>query len=271
MWIESHQSLLRHRKTNAAVRLLGCDRFKLIGHLHALWWWALDNAPSGQVLSAYDVTEGAEWSGDPEHFAQALTTAGFLDPVPDGYQIHEWDQFIGRIEDGAERYRAANRERQRRWRERHRPPPPTPHNVTNNVSNGPTIQDNTKQDQDPPTVDRAANVTPPATTDELRTLHVLKNVRGYPFEYSADLEHIRELAVDFPNVDISSTLKDWAAAKTTDPLKANQKPRAQHRNWCRKRLEWSSNGRSHAATGRATRDNVADRDHRKASWSRESH
>lgn len=44
-WIESHQTLSRHRKTLRAAALLHVDRHKMIGHLHELWWWALDNVP----------------------------------------------------------------------------------------------------------------------------------------------------------------------------------------------------------------------------------
>lgn len=100
MWIESHQSLLRHRKTNQAVRLLGCDRFKLIGHLHALWWWALDNAPSGQALADYEIVDGAEWDGNPKHFVESLSAAGFIESLPDGdYLIHDWHTYAGKLID----------------------------------------------------------------------------------------------------------------------------------------------------------------------------
>lgn len=262
MWIESHQSLLRHRKTNQAVRLLGCDRFKLIGHLHALWWWAMDNAPSGQPLADYEIVDGAEWDGNPEHFVNGLARAGFIDALPDGdYLIHDWHDFTGRLVELKERTRQANRDRQRRWRERNTPPP-APDNalVTRDVTpnNGLTVPNPTQPDltRDPPTVDSAANAATAATKTELMTLHVIHGVKGYPFEYETDLAHIRALAVDFPDVDVLGTLKDWAAAKTTDPIKAKGRPRAEHRNWCRKRAEWSANGTAkngtYATGGRAT-------------------
>ena len=55
-WIESHQSLSRHRKTLAVVAELKVDRHKLIGHLHELWWWALDNATAEGALGQIQLT-----------------------------------------------------------------------------------------------------------------------------------------------------------------------------------------------------------------------
>lgn len=146
MWIESHQSLLRHRKTNQAVRLLGCDRFKLVGHLHALWWWAIDNAPNGEVMAETDVIDGAEWDGNPEHFVSSLRQSGFLDAVPDGYIIHDWLDFTGRLIETRERYRTANRVRQQRYRERRNAL--LTRDVTPN--NGPTVPNLTVPNQDNP-------------------------------------------------------------------------------------------------------------------------
>ena len=49
-YIETHQSLLTHRKTLRLGRLLGMDRFCVCGRLMALWCWALDNAPDAGVV-----------------------------------------------------------------------------------------------------------------------------------------------------------------------------------------------------------------------------
>src|SRR5690606_32242764 len=93
-WIESHQSLLKHRKLFGALRILTrdqrstagrpavgtpVDRFKLIGHLHALWWWGLDNADiDGNLgdVDAYQIAAAAEWDGDPKLFLEALLDCG---------------------------------------------------------------------------------------------------------------------------------------------------------------------------------------------------
>src|SRR6478609_2825650 len=112
-FIESHQELARHPKTRKAARLLECSVPTVIGHLHLLWWWALDYAQDGD-LAAYepaDVAEGALWDGDPARFVDALTTAGFLDPVDGQLCIHDWHDYAGRLVElrrkDAERKRAA--------------------------------------------------------------------------------------------------------------------------------------------------------------------
>jgi hypothetical protein len=98
-WIESHQSLSRHRKTLRAAALLKCDRHKLIGHLHELWWWGLDNVTSdgalGETLDG-EIAGGAEWDGDAAAFVAALTEAGFIDATPEGRFVHDWYEFAGR-------------------------------------------------------------------------------------------------------------------------------------------------------------------------------
>jgi hypothetical protein len=119
-WIESHQSLARHRKTLALVALLKVDRHKLIGHLQELWWWGLDNADSsglvGQVASE-SLAQAAGWRVyDAEHFVQALVTVGFVDVVEDGYVLHDWYEYAGKLNDQREK----NRERMRSARAAHK-------------------------------------------------------------------------------------------------------------------------------------------------------
>lgn len=113
-WIESHQSLLTHRKTARLARQLGVSKITAIGHLHALWWWAVDNTAAGDLssLEAADIADGACWEGDAAAFVEALTYAGFVDADADGLRLHNWDQYTGRL---VER-REANAERMRRAR-----------------------------------------------------------------------------------------------------------------------------------------------------------
>lgn len=114
-WIESHQSLLRHKKTNRLVALLDVDRFKLIGHLHALWWWALDNVPAdGDLgdLSNAEIALAAEWPGPADDWVTALEESGFIDTTPDGRFLHDWYDYAGRLIEDRSRKRRANSERQ---------------------------------------------------------------------------------------------------------------------------------------------------------------
>lgn len=121
-WIMSHQSLLSHRKTLRAAAALRVRRPQLIGHLHILWWWCLDNATAAGDLG--DTTDAelelaAEWDGDPGAFVSAITLAGFLETSPDGRRLHDWGDYSGRL--AARRVASAegNRRRQREYRDRH--------------------------------------------------------------------------------------------------------------------------------------------------------
>lgn len=106
MWIESHQSLRQHPKTLKAARALGCSRVTLIGHLHCLWWWALDYAQDGVLtpFSALDIASAAEWTGDPETFLWALIEEskvgekpGFLEYAGSALLIHDWFEYAGKL------------------------------------------------------------------------------------------------------------------------------------------------------------------------------
>ena len=112
-WIESHQSMSRHRKTNRAVALLKVDRHKFIGHMHELWWWGLDNvAMDGWLngLSDDEIAFAAQWDGDPSVFVRSITEAGFVDVDESGERwLHKWYTYAGkylkRRADNAERMR----------------------------------------------------------------------------------------------------------------------------------------------------------------------
>ena len=100
-WIESHQSLLTHRKTLRATALLRIERHKLIGHLHALWWWGLDNATDngnlGKVLDE-EIAEAAGWPAKrAEQFVSVLVEAGFLDRDGSKLGLHDWWEYAGKL------------------------------------------------------------------------------------------------------------------------------------------------------------------------------
>lgn len=125
-WIESHQTLGGHLKLHRLARALNVHRAQAIGHLHYLWWWALDGAPDGDLsaLTPAEVAEMAEWPGKPELFLTALRECGWLDP--DG-RIHDWHDYAGKLTG----LREANRNRQRRRR------------ATSRTGTGPVTRDNT--------------------------------------------------------------------------------------------------------------------------------
>lgn len=113
-WVESHQELRSHPKTARLRRRLGIGLPQAIGHLHLLWWWALDYAEHGD-LSGHDpdvIADAGGWEDEPGVFLRALIAAGFVD---ENLRIHDWDDYAGRLIDrreaNARRMREARRAR----------------------------------------------------------------------------------------------------------------------------------------------------------------
>lgn len=102
-WIESHQDLRTNPKAKRLARLLDVPLAQAIGHLHMLWWWAIDHADrDGEVtrFDAYDIADAAGWHGDEEAFLQALIDCGpggkhgFLERADDGStRLHDWPEY----------------------------------------------------------------------------------------------------------------------------------------------------------------------------------
>jgi hypothetical protein len=122
-WIPSQAGLRGNPKTRRAARALGIPVPHLVGHLHCLWWWALEYAPDGDVedFEHEDLADAAGWEGDAEAFVAALFDAGakgragFLAQENGRLVIHDWEdnqgsQYRGRI-------LAAQRKRAQRERE----------------------------------------------------------------------------------------------------------------------------------------------------------
>ena len=79
-----------------------------------------------------------------------------------------------------------------------------------------------------------------ATPLEQSILDELASVKGYPYDESKDLPHIRKLHADFPLIDLLREVKAWATYKVDKPLEANSSPRSQFRTWCSKAKPASS-------------------------------
>lgn len=80
---------------------------------------------------------------------------------------------------------------------------------------------------------------PNLSLDEITGLATLKAVANYPFNYNADLQHLRGLFIEFPDIDVLGEIARWAHRKQyDDPLKPGSKPRSQIRNWMLKAREF---------------------------------
>lgn len=104
-FIQVQQSLVSHRKTLRLARLLGLDRYAVVGRLVALWAWCLENAVDGRLakdgddIDAEILADVMGWDGKPAELVDSLITAGFLDvdsstqdkPV---LSIHDWRDWL---------------------------------------------------------------------------------------------------------------------------------------------------------------------------------
>jgi len=107
-WIESHQTLARHPKVIRLANILRVHKAQAIGHLHLLWWWTLDYAPTGDVsvFASCELCAAAEWTGDAEKFKSALVESGWIDSDE---KIHDWQDYAGKLVE----QREADRRRKR--------------------------------------------------------------------------------------------------------------------------------------------------------------
>ncbi|WP_181469954.1 DnaD domain-containing protein [Paenibacillus sp. MDMC362] len=115
-WIESHQALAGHPKTRRCARKLDVSIPTMVGHLHMLWWWAMDYAPDGELTKFEhdDIADAMQFDGDPDLLVRVLIDAKFIDQINDELQIHDWFDYAGRLLEKREQ----NNERKRRSREK---------------------------------------------------------------------------------------------------------------------------------------------------------
>ena len=98
-----------------------------------------------------------------------------------------------------------------------------------------------------------------ATSDERLILSCIKGVRGYPYDYAKDLEHIRTLAIDYPQVDILAEVKKWATYKLDKPLQKKSNSRSQLRSWMSKVIEFKGGRvKTHGRDSPTAKDDLAE-------------
>lgn len=105
-WIESHQDIARHPKTIRLAKKLNISIPAAIGHLHMLWWWALDFAPDGNLskFESFEIAHACMWENDPDLLINALLFSGYLDEIQQenddengGISIHDWFEHGGKL------------------------------------------------------------------------------------------------------------------------------------------------------------------------------
>lgn len=125
-WIELHQSLTSHKKTRRLARALGLGVPEgipqTIGHLCLFWLWCVDGTEDGSLvdLDAQDIADAAGWTGDAEAFTEAMIKTGFIEKGANGLEIHDWDDYIGRLLEKRQNAREKERIRKQKYRQRKR-------------------------------------------------------------------------------------------------------------------------------------------------------
>lgn len=119
-WFEAHDTMARHPKTLKLARLLNVERRYAVGLLHDLFSWGLYAAGKDGTLEGLTTADIAQALDYPPKkgaaVVMALVAAGYLDDGPDGYAIHDWYDYAGKLYDSREK----NREKNQRYRDRKR-------------------------------------------------------------------------------------------------------------------------------------------------------
>lgn len=121
-WLELHQEIPGHPKTHLLMEDLRLRLREAVGLLAMHWLWALAYAKEGFIPETRLVAavRGADWDGDPMVFANAMVAAGWWDAVEDGWHIHDWEHYAGRLIEK----RKADAERKASGRSNGKPPEP---------------------------------------------------------------------------------------------------------------------------------------------------
>ena len=97
-WIKSEQALGQHPKLKLLANELKITIPQAVGHLHLLWWWAVDYAEDGDITRYKDfVPFSAQWEGEPKEFTDALIKHGWIDEVDEKLIIHDWLEYTGAL------------------------------------------------------------------------------------------------------------------------------------------------------------------------------
>lgn len=113
-WIKSEQALASHPKVHLLAKDLGINVPQAVGHLHLLWWWALDYADDGNLTRYRDfIPSASQWTGDEELFIESLIKHGWLDKKDSELFIHDWLDYTGALIETREK----DAERKRRYRQ----------------------------------------------------------------------------------------------------------------------------------------------------------
>lgn len=102
-----------HPKTKRLKRALGLEG---VFALQQLWAYAAANKHDAEkVYSVEDVELAVDWDGEPGSLVSVLAAVGYVDAVPGGYAIHEWETHNGYAATAAKRSEAGRNAAAARW------------------------------------------------------------------------------------------------------------------------------------------------------------
>lgn len=262
-WIESHQSLGTHRKLLALCQALHIDDTRAVGMLHYLWWWALDNAPDGDITGVSDKTlaVASHWHGTPTLWEQTLRQVGLVDGgIEERRILHNWQDYTGKLVSARER----NRERQQSFRERQRNANVT---VTSPLRNGATqpnpTQPNSNNPSAVPPVTAATNSSPDkktevkplentGATDSPLIAAASPSSRTRATTEAEFLEYVEGLKVEFPDLDYEVEFRKFNLWWSEDGRKL-KRPKSGWYNWLIKARQISAESDAREALGNQAR------------------
>jgi hypothetical protein len=121
-WIESHEEIGDHPKTIRLATLLNVRIPEAVGLLHLLWHFTLRYSWRDGELNRYKseiISKACKWHGTSNQLISALRKAGFLN----GFKVHDWLDFSGRLVTDRLRYEKANADRKQSVRVTYGNPP----------------------------------------------------------------------------------------------------------------------------------------------------
>ena len=229
-WIESHQSLGAHPKTKKLARLLNISVPTAIGHLHMLWWWALDYAQDGNLAryQVEDIADAVLWEGSPSLLVSSLLDAGFLEHIDGNPTVHDWPEYGGKLiakrkADADRKARAANR-------------------ADIHATSGGTPVELLRQSQ----VEKSTVHTVEKSTEE--------NIQGEPSARAIrhkpiDEAFIAELQAEHPSVNVLEVYERAQNRKTWDGYKDKRRALRDHVGYA---IQGNANGNHRSQSGRTS-------------------
>ncbi len=88
--------------------------------------------------------------------------------------------------------------------------------------------------------------------EDIEILNLLSKVKNYPFNKEKDLEFIKSLKVDFPNIDVIEKITQIILNWLNFPLTKKSRPRVQIRRWVTNEQKWQKEGQQEKRVGESS-------------------